>query len=155
RDGQVGAALPGQDQAGDVLDGVAGDGDDDEAGEGLGDVQRSDGRGEAVDEPVGDERRGCPGETEQPQGEPEREPWPRPAVAGRFGGVGAQVGDDPGQVDDEQADGADGGDRLDVVAGRVVGAEGEAEEHDDEDGDLQQGGGVPGQALGEAHDPVG
>ena len=68
--------------------------------------------------------------------------------------VGAQVGNDPGQVDDEQAHRADGRDRLDVMAGGVVGGEREPEQHDDEHRDLQQRRRVPGQALGEAHHPV-
>ena len=180
-DGQIGAALVGEDDAGDVLDGVAGDGDDDEAGEGLGQVELFDGGREAVTnqsetkaEPppamrrsrrVKDsERRGWPGgalwggepggDASTAAGLPGERPTPARPPAPRSR-VGTQIGHDPGQVDEEQADGADHRDLLDVMAGGIVRAEGEPEEDDDEDGDEQQRGGVAGQAVGEAHDPIG
>ena len=86
---------------------------------------------------------------------PRRPRSPLGGLAGRRSDIRAQVRHDPGDVDDQQADRADDRDRLDVVAGRIVRAEREPEQHDDEHGHLQQRRRVARQALGEAHHAVG
>ena len=139
--------------ADDVLDGVARDADDHDAGERLRDAERLHGRVERVDEPVRDEGRGDAAQASTPIAQRER------AVARCLRllerrldvAVGSQVRPEPGAVDGEQADRADDRDRDLVMARLVAEAIRQAEQRDHGEREQQERGRVVRQSLPELH----
>ena len=108
-----------QRDADDVLDRVAGDAHDHDAGERLRDAERLHGRVERVDEPVETNAAATPRPARTTSAQAKGiGPCGRPRAPARPR-VRAQVRPEPGAVDDQQADRADHRDR-DLVLARVV-----------------------------------
>ena len=109
--------------AGSVLGGVAGNGNDHQTGKGLRQAQALHRRVERGDEPLGHESGSDPGQQQEEHAAAQRE-RSRPGLLGGcfgredialLGVLGAQVGSEPGGVDNEQQHGAE----AEIATGRA------------------------------------